>query len=56
MTGGTSTPIEDLETVARRIYEVAGTDETRPRAAILAHEAVTAVAESAYRSTSLTAA
>jgi 4-hydroxy-3-methylbut-2-enyl diphosphate reductase len=56
VTGGTSTPIEDLEAVARRIYEVAGTDRTRPRAAALAHDAVTAVAESAYRSTSLTAA
>jgi 4-hydroxy-3-methylbut-2-enyl diphosphate reductase len=56
VTGGTSTPIEDLETVARRIYEVAGTVETRARAAQLAHEAVTAIAESAYRSTSLTAA
>jgi 4-hydroxy-3-methylbut-2-enyl diphosphate reductase len=56
VTGGTSTPIEDLETVARRIFEVAGTDETRPHAAALAHGAVTAVAESAYRSTSLTAA
>src|SRR5918997_144903 len=26
VTGGTSTPIEDLEAVARRIYELAGTD------------------------------
>ena len=56
VTGGTSTPIEDLETVARRIYEVAGTDETRARAGELAHMAVTAVAEPAYRSTSLPAA
>ena len=56
VTGGTSTPIEDLEAVARRIYEIAGTDQTRPRAVALAHDAVTAVAESAYRSTSLTAA
>ena len=56
VTGGTSTPIEDLETVARRIYELAGTDETRARAVELAHAAVTEVAEPAYRSTSLSAA
>jgi 4-hydroxy-3-methylbut-2-enyl diphosphate reductase len=56
VTGGTSTPIEDLEAVVRRIYELAGTDETRARAADLAHEAVTAVAEPAYRSSSLSAA
>ena len=53
VTGGTSTPIEDLETVAQRIYELAGTDAARPNATQLAHEAVTAVAEPAYRSTSL---
>jgi 4-hydroxy-3-methylbut-2-enyl diphosphate reductase len=56
VTGGTSTPIEDLEAVVRRIYELAGTDETRARAADLAHLAVTAVAEPAYRSSSLSAA
>ena len=53
VTGGTSTPIEDLEQVARRIYEVAGRPELQPRATELAHVAVTAVAESAYRSSSL---
>ena len=53
VTGGTSTPIEDLETVARRVFELAGTDARRPRAAELAHEALSAVAEPAYRSTSL---
>ncbi len=53
VTGGTSTPIEDLETVAQRIYELAGTDAARPNATQLAHQAVTAVAEPAYRSTSL---
>jgi 4-hydroxy-3-methylbut-2-enyl diphosphate reductase len=53
VTGGTSTPIEDLETVAARIYELAGVPETQAAATELAHEAVTAVAESAYRSTSL---
>ena len=56
VTGGTSTPIEDLEAVSRRIYELAGDGRTQPNAAILAHEAVTAVAEPAYRSTSLSAA
>jgi (E)-4-hydroxy-3-methyl-but-2-enyl pyrophosphate reductase len=53
VTGGTSTPIEDLEMVAQRIYELAGTDAARPNATLLAHEAVTAVAEPAYRSSSL---
>ena len=53
VTGGTSTPIEDLESVSERIYELAGVDGVRSRATELAHEAVTAVAESAYRSTSL---
>ncbi len=56
VTGGTSTPIEDLERVAARIYALAGTAVTRDDASTLAHEAVTAVAESAYRSTSLSAA
>jgi 4-hydroxy-3-methylbut-2-enyl diphosphate reductase len=53
ITGGTSTPIEDLEAVARRVYELAGTPDVQGRATELAHVAVTAVAESAYRSTSL---
>lgn len=53
VTGGTSTPIEDLEHVARRVYELAGTAAAQQRAADLAHEALTAVAEAAYRSTSL---
>ena len=53
VTGGTSTPIEDLESVARRIYELAGTPEQRAAADELAHVAVTEVAEPAYRSTSL---
>ena len=56
VTGGTSTPIEDLEAVSERIYELAGADDVRTRATELAHEAVTAVAESAYRSTSLSTA
>jgi 4-hydroxy-3-methylbut-2-enyl diphosphate reductase len=53
VTGGTSTPIEDLEMVARRIYELAGTPDRQARAAELARAAVTSVAEPAYRSTSL---
>jgi (E)-4-hydroxy-3-methyl-but-2-enyl pyrophosphate reductase len=53
VTGGTSTPIEDLERVAERIYELAGTDALTADAARLAHDALTAVAEPAYRSTSL---
>jgi (E)-4-hydroxy-3-methyl-but-2-enyl pyrophosphate reductase len=53
VTGGTSTPIEDLESVAARVYQLAGTARMQDDAVALAHEAVTAVAESAYRSTSL---
>jgi (E)-4-hydroxy-3-methyl-but-2-enyl pyrophosphate reductase len=53
VTGGTSTPIEDLEAVARRIYELAGTSATTARAAELARAALTEVAEPAYRSTSI---
>ncbi|HET7677648.1 MAG TPA: 4-hydroxy-3-methylbut-2-enyl diphosphate reductase [Candidatus Limnocylindrales bacterium] len=53
VTGGTSTPIEDLETVAARIYEIAGAPGSRERARELAHEALQAVAEPAYRSTSI---
>jgi len=53
VTGGTSTPIEDLEQVAERVYALAGTLETHARAAELARSALSAVAEQAYRSTSL---
>jgi 4-hydroxy-3-methylbut-2-enyl diphosphate reductase len=53
VTGGTSTPIEDLESVARRVYQLAGTDALRDESARLAHEAVTAIADPAYRSTSI---
>ncbi len=56
VTGGTSTPIEDLEAVAARIYELAGTPETQGQALELARRAVTDVAESPYRTTSLSAA
>jgi small subunit ribosomal protein S1/4-hydroxy-3-methylbut-2-en-1-yl diphosphate reductase len=53
VTGGTSTPIEDLETVAARIFELAGTPAAQGRAQELARLAVTQVAEAAYRSTSI---
>ncbi|MFM2106172.1 MAG: hypothetical protein RL338_1204 [Chloroflexota bacterium] len=53
VTGGTSTPIEDLEVVAARILELAGTDEARARARELAREALTAAATPAGRTTSL---
>ncbi|MBA2555873.1 MAG: hypothetical protein H0V12_00755, partial [Chloroflexi bacterium] len=53
VTGGTSTPIEDLEVVAARIYALAGSGDTQDRATELAHEALTRVAEPAYRSSSL---
>jgi 4-hydroxy-3-methylbut-2-enyl diphosphate reductase len=53
VSGGTSTPIEDLETVAQRVYELAGTPANMRRAADLARAAITAVAEPAYRSSSL---
>ncbi|HEY7599377.1 MAG TPA: 4-hydroxy-3-methylbut-2-enyl diphosphate reductase [Candidatus Limnocylindrales bacterium] len=53
VTGGTSTPIEDLQTVTQRIFELAGTPATQSRAAELASAAITSVAEPAYRSSSL---
>jgi (E)-4-hydroxy-3-methyl-but-2-enyl pyrophosphate reductase len=53
ITGGTSTPIEDLEAVAAWVYEIAGTAERRARAVDLARQALVAVAEPAYRSTSI---
>src|SRR5688572_4687288 len=53
VTGGTSTPIEDLQAVAERVYTLAGTPDAQQRAAELAQGALTAVAEPAYRSTSL---
>ena len=50
VTGGTSTPIEDLEAVAERIYQLAGTEQIQERATELAREAVTQVAEAPYLS------
>jgi len=53
VTGGTSTPIEDLALVARRILEIAGTAEARAAAAELAAAALAAAATPAGRTTSL---
>ncbi len=53
VTGGTSTPVEDLRDVAERIFAIAGSDEQRARAAELATEALRAVATPAGRTTSL---
>jgi 4-hydroxy-3-methylbut-2-enyl diphosphate reductase len=53
VTGGTSTPIEDLEVVARRVLELAGTAEARSRAAELAAAALGTAATPAGRTTSL---
>ncbi len=53
VTGGTSTPIEDLHAVARRILELAGTPEAAARADELASAALAAAATPAGRTTSL---
>jgi (E)-4-hydroxy-3-methyl-but-2-enyl pyrophosphate reductase len=53
VTGGTSTPIEDLHGVARRILEMAGTSEARARADELATAALARAATPAGRTTSL---
>jgi (E)-4-hydroxy-3-methyl-but-2-enyl pyrophosphate reductase len=53
VTGGTSTPIEDLHAVARRILELAGTPQARANAANLADEAFALAATPAGRTTSL---
>ncbi len=56
ITGGTSTPIEDLRDVTRRILELAGTDGpegTRARADELAQAALANAATPAGRTTSL---
>ena len=53
VTGGTSTPIEDLEAVARRIYELAGAPDVAERANELALTASEAAFEPAYRTTSV---
>jgi (E)-4-hydroxy-3-methyl-but-2-enyl pyrophosphate reductase len=53
VTGGTSTPIEDLHAVARRILELAGTPDARDRADALAAAALAQAATPAGRTTSL---
>jgi (E)-4-hydroxy-3-methyl-but-2-enyl pyrophosphate reductase len=53
VTGGTSTPIEDLCVVAERIYMLAGSPELRARAGELARAALEAAATPAGRTTSL---
>ena len=53
VTGGTSTPIEDLHAVAQRILEIAGTPAARRDAAALADEAFALAATPAGRTTSL---
>jgi 4-hydroxy-3-methylbut-2-enyl diphosphate reductase len=56
VTGGTSTPIEDLRDVARRVLELAGTPEAAARAGELALAALSSAATPAGRTTSLPAA
>jgi 4-hydroxy-3-methylbut-2-enyl diphosphate reductase len=53
VTGGTSTPIEDLRDVARRVLELAGTPAVAARAEELALVALGAAATPAGRTTSL---
>jgi 4-hydroxy-3-methylbut-2-en-1-yl diphosphate reductase len=53
VTGGTSTPIEDLRCVAERILRVAGTPEAAARAEELATAALMVAATPAGRTTSL---
>jgi 4-hydroxy-3-methylbut-2-enyl diphosphate reductase len=53
VTGGTSTPIEDLRDVARRVLELAGTPETAAQADQLAQKALEGAATPAGRTTSL---
>ena len=53
VTGGTSTPIEDLRDVAERILEMGGTPDVSHRAAELSKEALAVAATPAGRTTSL---
>jgi 4-hydroxy-3-methylbut-2-enyl diphosphate reductase len=53
VTGGTSTPIEDLHAVTLRILELAGTPDASEHAAELADAALAAAATPAGRTTSL---
>jgi len=56
VTGGTSTPIEDLHAVARRILDIAGTPAAMARAEQLADAAFASAATPAGRTTSLPSA
>ncbi|HEY5435473.1 MAG TPA: hypothetical protein VIK13_09590, partial [Candidatus Limnocylindrales bacterium] len=53
VTGGTSTPIEDLRDVAERIFALVGAPDRQDRAAELAREALAFAATPAGRTTSL---
>ena len=53
VTGGTSTPIEDLQVVAERILELAGTEAAAARAHDIAMDALRSAATPAGRTTSL---
>jgi 4-hydroxy-3-methylbut-2-enyl diphosphate reductase len=53
VTGGTSTPIEDLRDVAERVLEIAGTSNSAAHAAELAQEALAGAATPAGRTSSL---
>ena len=53
VTGGTSTPIEDLHAVAQRILEIAGTRSAAAHAEAMADEAFALAATPAGRTTSL---
>jgi (E)-4-hydroxy-3-methyl-but-2-enyl pyrophosphate reductase len=53
VTGGTSTPIEDLHAVTRRILELAGTPSARENAEAIAFAALSQAATPAGRTTSL---
>ena len=53
VTGGTSTPIEDLRCVAERVLLLAGTSEAKANAQDLANSALAAAATPAGRTTSL---
>ncbi len=55
VTGGTSTPIEDLRCVAERVLRLAGTPQAAARAEELANAALAAAATPAGRTTSLPA-
>jgi (E)-4-hydroxy-3-methyl-but-2-enyl pyrophosphate reductase len=55
ITGGTSTPIEDLHGIAQRVLELAGTEEARARSRELADAALAVAATPAGRTSSLPA-